>query len=202
MHAAIALLQLLLRLFIAPQAREGQAAIVVRSSVGRVGFFGAGKKLLSGGIILVAKCKLAEAGERTGMIRIASEDSLKERFGLVVEMGVKSEFAKLVVGLGLLGLQANGSFKFAAGVFRAQERDIDISKAIVRGCITWTGSEVGFVVALGVAHVLLLGFEARERVKNSGVSGSQLPCCVQSFFSFGKLIEIEGLKATVKLELR
>jgi len=34
----------------------------------------------------------------------------------------------------------------------------------VRGRIVGTGSEVSFIVAFSFGHVLLLGFEARERV--------------------------------------
>ena len=104
MRAAIALLKLLLGFVLASQTGQGETAIIVRASIRGVGFFGAGEELLGGGIVLVAKSKLAEAGERTGMIGIAGEDALKERFGFVVMMGVECELAELIVGLGLLGL--------------------------------------------------------------------------------------------------
>jgi len=100
---AIALLKLLLGFVLAPQAGQRETAIVARALIRGVGFFGAGEELFGEGIVLVAKSKLAETCERTGMIGIAGEDALKERFGFVVVMGFESELAKLIVGLGLLG---------------------------------------------------------------------------------------------------
>ena len=96
----------------------------------------------------------------------------------------------------------DGSFELAAGVFSAQKRRIDISEAVVRGRIVGTGSQVSFVVALSVRHVLLFGFEARERVNDGGVARRQHLRGVQSFVSLGKLVELEGLQSSVKLDIR
>ena len=113
MRAAIALLKLLLGFFITAQARQREAAIVVRARVGRVGFLSVGKKLLGCGVVLAAKSEFAEARECTGVVGIASENALEKRFGFVIMMSVESDLAKLKVGLGLLGLEADRDFELA-----------------------------------------------------------------------------------------
>jgi len=135
------------------------------------------------------------------MIGIASENALKERFSFVVAMGVESDLAKLIVRFGLLGLEADGGFELALSIFGAQERSIDISETVVRGRIVGAGSQVGLVVALGLGHLLLLGFETRDRIENGGVFRSQFLRGVQSFVGFGKLAEFECLQAAVELDV-
>ncbi len=201
MRAAITLLKLMLGFFIAAQAGERETAIVVWTSVGGVGFFSVCKKLFGCGVILVTESKFTEAGERTGVVGVAGQDALEERFGFVIVMGVESDLAKLIVGFSLLGLQTDGGFELAAGVFGLQESGIDISKAVVRGLIVGAGSEIRFVAVLSLGHFLLFGFETRERVKDGGVGRSELPCSVQSFVGFGKLAEFESLEAAVKLKV-
>jgi len=200
-RAAIALLKFMLGFFIAAKAGQRETAIVVGASVDGVGFFSVRKKLLGSRVILATESKFAEARERAGVIWIAGEDALEERFGLVIVMGVESDLAKLIIGFGLPGLQVDGSFELAAGVFGIQERGIDISEAVVRGLIVRAGSEIGFVMALCLGHLLLFGFETRERVKDGGVGRSELPRSVQSFVGFGKLAEFESLEAAVELEV-
>jgi hypothetical protein len=201
MCAAIALLKLTLGFFIAAQAGQRKTAIVVGTSVGRVGFFSVCKKLFGPKVILLAESKFAEASERTGVVGVARQDVLEERSGFVIVMGVESDLAKLIVGFGLLGLKSDRGFELAAGIFRVQERGIDVSEAVVRGLIFGAGSEIGFVMALCLGHLLLFGFETRESIKDGGVGRSQLPCRVQSFVGFGKLAEFESLEAAVELEV-
>ena len=201
MRAAITLLKFMLGFFIAAKAGQRETAIVVRASVGGIGFFSVCKKLLGSRVILVAESKFAEASERSGVVGVADEDVLEERLGFVIVMGVESDLAELIVGFGLPGLQADRGFELAAGVFGIQERSIDISEAIVRGLIVGAGGEIGFVMALSLGHLLLFGFETRKCIKDGGVGGSKLPCSVQSFVGFGKLAELESLEAAVKLEI-
>jgi hypothetical protein len=91
--APIALFKLQLSFFIAAQARECEATIVVWTSIAWVGFFRLSEKMLRSGIVLAAKSELAQSGERAGMMRIACKDVLKERFGFVIVMRVESELA-------------------------------------------------------------------------------------------------------------
>jgi len=158
-----------------------------------------GKKLLGCGVLLVAKCKFAEASERTGMVGVAGQDVFEERLGFIIVMGVESKLAKLKVGLSLPGLKADRGFELAAGVLGAEERGVDISEAIVCARIVGARGEIDFVIAFSRRHLLLFGFEARECIEDGWIGWSQLLCGVQSFVGFGELTHFECLEAAIKL---
>lgn len=118
------------------------------------------------------------------MVGITSKHAFKERFGLVIVMCIQLELPKLIVRLRLLRLQANRSFKLAPCIIGTQQCGIDIPKAEMRGGVIGLQREIGFVVALGIGHVLLLCFKPGQRVKNCGIRSVQLTRSVQCFIGF------------------
>ena len=71
----------------------------------------------------------------------------------------------------------------------------------MRGRIVRADGKINLVITFGLGHLLLFGFQARQRVKDGGIGRSELLCGMQRFVGFGEFTKLGRLKAKIKLKV-
>lgn len=137
------------------------------------------------------------------MAGVAGERFLEQGGGHVRLARVKCDLAKLIVGLGLHGLQLDGTLELRLGLIEVLLLHLkQVAEAKVRGRIFGAHGEVGTQVTLGGWELLAIELHAGEGVEGLRIAGSEPQRGFKRVLRDGQLMDLLGLDAEIQQQHR